>query len=207
MTLRLELKEIKMRDVPALDDEFAQDVSDDYKTVADLTAGTKKKLEESLESHLKEEKFKAITDKILEGATIAVPQSMVDIEVDSSWHRFVSQSGMPEEQVLQFLQFQGQTKEDVTKDWREPAERELKLQLLVEKIKEKEEIKVDEKELEAEVERQLEGITDENTRNYYKSVIEGDLKTQKTYDFLLENNEFKDGEKMSYDEFFSRHKH
>ena len=68
-------------------------------------------------------------------------------------------------------------------------------------------IKVDEIELEAEVERQLEGITDENTRNYYKSVIEGDLKTQKTYDFLLENNEFKDGEKMSYDEFFSRHKH
>src|SRR5690554_638810 len=207
ITLRLELKEIKMRDVPALDDEFAQDVSDDYKTVADLTAGTKKRLEESLESHLKEEKFKAITDKILEGATIAVPQSMVDLEVDSSWHRFVSQSGMPEEQVLQFLQFQGQTKEDVTKDWREPAERELKLQLLVEKIKEKEEIKVDEKELEAEVERQLEGITDENTRNYYKSVIEGDLKTQKTYDFLLENNEFKDGEKVSYDDFLSNHKH
>lgn len=73
VTLRLELKEIKMRDVPLLDDEFAQDVSDDYKTVADLKAGTKKNMEEGLESHLKEEKFKAIADKILEGTVISVP--------------------------------------------------------------------------------------------------------------------------------------
>ena len=207
VTLRLELKEIKMRDVPLLDDEFAQDVSDDYKTVADLKAGTKKNMEEGLESHLKEEKFKAIADKILEGTVISVPQSMIDIEVDSSWHRFISQSGMSEEQVLQFLQFQGQTKEDFTKEWREPAERELKLQLIVEKVKEAENITVDEKELEEEFERQLEGITDEGTRNYYKSVIEDDMKTHKTYDFLLENNKFKDGKEVSYEEFFSSHRH
>lgn len=132
---------------------------------------------------------------------------MIDIEVDSSWHRFISQSGMSEEQVLQFLQFQGQTKEDFTKEWREPAERELKLQLIVEKVKEAENITVDEKELEEEVERQLEGITDEGTRNYYKSVIEDDMKTHKTYDFLLENNKFKDGKEVSYEEFFSSHRH
>jgi len=207
ITLRLEVKEIKYRDVPALDDEFAQDVSDEYKSVGDLVSGTKKMLVESLENHLKEEKFKAIADKILEGTQIEVPKSMVDIEVNSSWNRFVGQSGMPEEQVLQFLQFQGQTKEDVTKEWREPAEKEIRLQLLIEKIKEKEDIKVDEKELEEEVEKQLEGVTDENTRNYYRSVIEGDMQTRKTYDFLLENNEFKDGEKVSYEEFFSRHQH
>ncbi len=207
ITLRLELTQVKVRDVPELDDEFAQDVADEYKTVADLVAGTKEKLAASLERHLKEVKLQAIIDKIFEKLEISIPKTMVDVEVNSSWSRFVSQSGMPEEQVLKFLEFQGQTKEDFTAAWRESAEKQIRVQLLMEKIKEKENFTVDENDLEAEVETQLQEITDENTKNYYKTMIEEDMKIQKAGDFLLENNTLTVGKTVPYEEFMAEHQH
>ncbi|WP_422481765.1 trigger factor [Pleomorphochaeta sp. DL1XJH-081] len=207
ISLKVELKQVKVRDIPVLDDEFAQDVSEDYKTVKDLVKATKEKLENSLESHLKETKLNALLDTILEKVTIAVPQSMIEMEVDSSWRRFVSQSGMSEDQILKFLEFQGQTKDDFTATWREPAEKSIRVQLVMEKIKEKENFTIDEKELESELETQLQGVTDENTKSYYKALIEDDMKIKKAGDFLLENNTLKDGKALSYDEFMADHQH
>jgi trigger factor len=146
-------------------------------------------------------------DSILEKVTIAVPQSMIEMEVDSSWRRFVSQSGMSEDQILKFLEFQGQTKDDFTATWREPAEKSIRVQLVMEKIKEKENFTIDEKELESELETQLQGVTDENTKSYYKALIEDDMKIKKAGDFLLENNTLKDGKALSYDEFMADHQH
>lgn len=207
VTLKLEVSQVKVREVPELDDEFAQDVSEEYKNVADLVAATKEKLASNLESHLKETKLTAIIDKMLEQVKISVPASMIDIEVDSSWRRFVSQSGMPEEQVLKFLEFQGQTKDDFTASWREGAEKNIRVQLLMEKIKEQENFTIEAEELESEVERQLKDITDEETKNYYKTMIEDDLKIRKTGDFLLEKNTITDGAAVSYEEFMAGHQH
>lgn len=207
ISLQVELKQVKVRDVPELDDEFAQDVSEDYKTVADLVAATKEKLEKGLDQHLTEVKLQTLLDKILEQVEFSVPKSMIDMEVESSWQRFVSQSGMPEAQVLKFLEFQEQTKDDFTASWRESAEKSIRVQLLMEKIKEKENFIVEEEELQTEVGTQLEGITDENTKNYYTSMIEDDLKSKKAGEFLLENNTFTEGKVISYDEFMSGHQH
>ncbi len=207
VSLKVDLKQVKVRDVPELDDDFAQDVSEDYKSVADLISATKEKLEKGLESHLKETKLQRIIDKILEQVTIAVPESMIEVEIDSSWRRFVSQSGMPEDQILKFLEFQGQTKDDFTKAWREPAEKNIRVQLLMEKIKEKEGFTVEEQELEEELNTQLPEGTDENTRAYYKTIIEDDMKIKKSGDFLLEKNTFTDGESIAYDTFMEEHQH
>ncbi|MGE0074140.1 MAG: trigger factor [Sphaerochaetaceae bacterium] len=207
VSLKLEVKQIKVREVPELDDEFAQDVSEEYKTVADLVSSTKAKLAASLESHLKETRLSVLLDKMLEDVTIAVPQSMIDIEVDSSWRRFVSQSGMPEAQILKFLEFQGQTKEDFTASWRESAGKNIRIQLVMEKIKEKENFTVDAAELDAEVEAQLKDITDEETKEYYRTMIEDDMKTKKAGEYLLGNNTITEGTAVSYEDFMAGHQH
>ena len=207
VSLKIDLKQVKVRDVPELDDEFAQDVSEDYKNVADLVSATKEKLEKSLESHLMETKLQRIIDRILEQVTISVPESMIEMDIDSSWRRFVNQSGMPEDQILKFLEFQGQTKEDFTESWRGPAEKNLKVQLLMEKIKEKEGFTVEEQELEEELNAQLPEGTDENTRSYYKTIIEDDMKVKKAGTFLLEKNTFTEGETITYDAFMEAHQH
>jgi trigger factor len=207
VSLSVTLNVVKVRDVPALDDEFAQDVAEEYKSVADLVKGTKEKLTTNLEGHLKETKLNTLLDALLEKTEISVPASMVDAEIDSSWRRFVSQSGMNEEQVLSYLSFSNQTKESFTEGWREPAEKNLKVQLIIEKIKEKENFEVSEEELAEQVELQLKDVTDENTKNYYKEMIKDDLQTRKASDFLLEKNTFNETKEISYDEFMSNHQH
>ncbi len=207
VSLKVALKTVKVRDVPALDDEFAQDVSDQYKSVADLKKGTKEKLEEHVTNHAKEEKLSNLLDALLEKCEFAVPQSMIDAEVENSWRRFVSQSGMPEEQLMQYLSFSGQDKSAFTSAWVPSAEKNLKVQLIVEKIKEKENFVVSDEELEKEAETQLKDITDENTRNYYKEMIADDMKTRMASEFLLEKNTFNETEEVSYDDFMSQHQH
>ncbi len=207
ITLKVKIKQIKFRDVPELDDEFAQDVSEQYKTVEDLRKATKDKLEASLQGHLDEVRLEALMDKILEQTSIAIPASMVEVEVDSSWRRFVSQSGMPENQILKYLEFQGQTKEDFTAQWRDGAERRIRVQLIMDKIKEKEDFKIEESELNSMAEEQLKDITDENTKSYYRAMIEDDMKLKRTGEFLLANNSVADGEEISYDQFMSGHMH
>lgn len=207
ITLSVKLTLVKVRDVPELDDEFAQDVSEEYKTVKDLVAGTKEKLTKSVESHLKESKLNILVEALLEKTTINVPSSMIQAEVDSSWRRFVSQSGMTEEQVISYLSFSGQTKEDFTAGWSQSAEKNLLGQLLIEKIKEKENFEVTDEELNEQVELQLKDIEDEKTKEYYKEMIKDDLQTRKASEFLLENNTFNDAKEISYTEFMAAHQH
>jgi len=205
--LKIAVKVVKVRDVPALDDEFAQDVSEAYKTVDDLRKGTKEKLETSVESHLKEEKLNALFEHLLKDCEFSVPQTMIEAEIENSWRRFVSSSGMPEEQLIQYLQMSGQDKASFTAGWAPSAEESLRVQLVMEKIKEKENFEVSEEELNQEVETQLKDITDENMKTYYTEMIKDDLKTRKTTEFLLEKNIFNETDEVSYDDFMSHHHH
>jgi len=207
ITLRLTLKMVKVREVPKLDDDFAQDVSENYKTVADLVAATRAKLENDLKGHLDETRLNAIFDKILENLSITVPESMVKVEVDSSWKKFVSQSGMPEAQIMKFLEFQGQTKEDFTATWRENAVKNIRIQLIMEKVKEKENFPIDSAELDAAAAEQLKDVADEETKKYYRTMIEDDLKFKKASDFILASNTVTEGEPVSYEEFMAGHQH
>jgi len=207
VSLRVTVKQVKRREVPLLDDDFAQDVSDQYKTVEDLRAATKAKLEQSLKGHLEEVRLNTLLDKILEQTTIAIPASMLEFEVDSTWRRFVSQSGMPEAQILKYLEFQGQSKADFTANWRTDADHKLRVQLIMDKIKDKEAFTVDQSEVEAAAEEQLKEVTDEDTRSYYKTMIEDDLKIKKTGEFLLANNSITNGAEIGYEEFMADHQH
>ncbi len=201
--LSVKVKELKRRELPEVDDDFAQDVKDEYKTVADLKAGLKAKLEKNLEEKLRNDKAAAIMAKISENCQFAVPASMIDMEVEQSWNKFVSQSGLPEEQLMSFFKMQNQTKEGIMADWRGPAEKNLREQLILEEIKKKEDFAIDEDEYNKACEEQLKSIHDENTKEYYKTMIKDDMQFAKAVPFLLENNTFKAGSKVSYKEFMS----
>ncbi|MGE4453608.1 MAG: trigger factor [Sphaerochaeta sp.] len=203
ITLKVNVQSVKYRDIPELDDEFAQDVKEEYKTVDDLVKATREKLQAALDAKLENEKLNALSEALLEKATIAVPQSMIDMEVEQSWKRYIQQIGLSEEQILQFLKFQNQTKEDITAPWREAAEKSLRIQLIMEKIKEAEQFPLEEEEVNKAVEEQLGEVTDQAQRDYYRTMIEDDLRFQKIAPFLQENNTFDEGEEVAYETFMS----
>lgn len=204
ITLKVAVSAVKFRDVPALDNDFAQDVKEEYKTVEDLVKATREKLQKALDAKLEQEKLNVLSEELLKGTTIAVPASMIDLEIDQSWNRYVKQTGLSEEQILQFLQFQQKTKEDVTAPWREAAEKNLRIQLIMDKIKDTEKFTVDEEELNKALEEQLKDVTDESQREYYKAMIEDDMRFQKIAPFLQENNTFVEGDEVAYEVFMSQ---
>jgi len=199
--LRVKLLALKFRDIPVLDDEFAQDVKDEYKTVADLLAATREKLEKALDEQLEGAKFTALSEKLIESTTIALPESMIDFEAEQSWKRYLRQIGLTEEQVLKFMDFQGQSREEMLAPMRDQAAKSLRLQLIMDKVKEEEKFEVDEAEVTKVLDEQTQGVTDEEQRAYYRTMIEDEMRFAKVGPFLLENNTFKEGEKVSYATF------
>ncbi len=203
ITLKVVVTAVKFRDIPELDDEFAQDVKEEYKTVEDLINATKQKLQKALDEKLEQEKLNALSEELLKGTEIAVPQSMVELEVEQNWKRYVQQTGLTEEQILQFLQFQQKTKEDIVAPWKDAAAKSLRIQLIMDKIKDTEKFELDEEELKKVLDEQLKNVTDESQREYYTSMIEDDMRFQKIAPFLKENNTFVEGEEVAYEVFMS----
>ncbi|WP_020613084.1 trigger factor [Sediminispirochaeta bajacaliforniensis] len=206
--LKVLVTAIKEKQVPELDDELAQDVSDKYETLADLRKDIRRQLEESLEKKFREVKSEAIFDKIIEGSELAVPASMLTAELENSWQRFVQQSRMPEEQLVQFLQIQGKSKETVFEEWKPQAERSLKVQLLMEKIIEKESPEVTDDEVEAEIRKQAEEngqefdeLKEAFEKNGLMEMVKNDLRNRKGFDLLIEKNKIKTGKKADYLDF------
>ncbi len=194
------VKVVKERDIPELDDEFAQDISEEYETLEDLRKATRGKLEQQLENKLRNTKINALYDALLKKFSIALPQSMIAAELENSWRNFISQSQMQEEYMLQLLEMQGKSRDDLLADWRPQAERSLKIQLMLDKITKAESVEVTDDEV-AEHEHLFESIEDERQKDYYRMVWKEDHKMQKTIDILLEKNSFTDGDTVSYKEF------
>lgn len=203
--IRITVKAIKERQLPEVDDDLAQDISDKYETIADLKADIRKRLDDTLEGRIRSIKVSELVDKIVEGSTIPVPQSMISAELDSSWRNFVAQFRAEEEQVLAMLQAQERTKEGLLDEWKPSAEKRLRGQLAVQELLEKEEIDATDEEVDAELERQAEAssATLEQTKEYYSTnnmmdYVRREVRERKLFDALLEESKVKKGKKLSF---------
>lgn len=206
--IKVKVKTIKQKDIPALDDELAQDVNEKYKTLDDLKKDVRKGLKESLDRKLRETKIEKLFDQIIEKTPIDLPESMIEAELDNSWRNFIQQSRIGEEQVLQILAMQGKGKEDMLAEWRPNAERSLKFQLLVEKIRELESIEASDEEAYEELKKQaeqaneeFETVKEQYEKNNLMDYVKTDVRNRKLFDFLLEQSKIKKGKKLDYLDF------
>lgn len=196
---------IKEKQLPELDDELAQDISDKYETIKDLRADLKKTLKKELDEKMKEIKTDRLLSKIAETSEIPLPESMIKAELENSWHNFIMQSQMQEDQLLQILAMQGKTKEALLEEWRESAKKTLRYQLIMNKIIEEEKIEASEKEIDDEIKHQAESSSQKYEdfkeiieKNNYSDHIAADVKNRKLVDFLLSKNKFTKGDKVDF---------
>ena len=199
--VRVEIKEVKYKDVPELDDEFAQDIKDEYKTVEDLKNATKKQLEERAELANKDHKLEAALKELSEKTQIAIPESMVNAQLESEWRNLVQRFGMSEEDVIKYMSANGGSKEDFLATRRADTSENLKVELIIEQIKDEQKFEVTEEELENQLKNYGEDIKKDNP-NYemFKAYAEDDVKFRKAKDYLIENNTFKVAQKKAKDE-------
>ncbi len=200
ITLRIKLDTIKSRELPEVDDDLAQDIKEEYKTVADLRAGIKADFQKRADEVSKSEKENAIVKKILSSLSFPLPESMVKAELENRWRGFMRQTGLNEEQMKTFMNMQGSDENSIMEQWRPDAEEIIREQLLLDAIREKENFSVTDEELNAEAEKQLANVP-ESEKESYKDMIKNEMQFSKVIPYLLENNTFKEGEKKSYSEY------
>ncbi|MEJ8554538.1 trigger factor [Tepidibacter sp. Z1-5] len=144
------VKEIKVKEMPALDDEFAKDVSE-FDTLEELKNDVKAKLEENAKKNEEAELRNKAIEKAAEMAEIDIPEAMVDNQVNNMLRDFDQQLQMQGLNLENYIKFTGMKIEDLKAQMREDAQNRVKTSLVLEAISEKEGIEVSDEELNNEI--------------------------------------------------------
>ena len=191
----IKLHEIKVKELPALDDEFAKDVSE-FDTFAEYKADVKKGIEDANAKRADAEAENALIEKIAEGSEVEIPDVMIESAIDDQIQQFeyrLMYQGMRLDDYLAMIKL---TKEDLRKEYREGAERNVKARLVLEKIIAQEKLEVTNEEIDARL-AEVAKSAGKELDEYKKTVSErqidyiaNDLVYKKLIDFLKANNAF-----------------
>ena len=205
------LKALKLRNVPDLDDELAQDVNEKYKTLADMKADISKNLNKTLETKLREIKSNALLEQLIEKNPITLPASMVQAETQARWQMMARQFQIAPDQLEKMVGASGQKKEDMLKQWAGDSEKMLKGRLIVESLLKERNITVTPEDVEAEYAKIATGagISLDEVKKHYadaskKEYLIDDMKEQKLYDQLFSEIKITKGEKTTFEDLFKK---
>lgn len=177
-----EVKEIKDEDLPELTDDFVKTLGE-FKDVEDFKSRIKENMMKEKETHAKEKKRIAVSEKIIEGSTISMPEILVTSELEKMSAQFkddVAHMGLEFDEYLKKIE---KTEEQLHKEWRDTAEKRAKMQLILNKISVEEKLTADPTEVEAQVKHTLEHYKDADPERV-KIYIESLLINEKVFAFL-----------------------
>ena len=186
---KIKLHEIKVRELPAVDDEFAKDVSE-FDTLKELKADIKKKALERKKKAAEEAVENILVQQIVDGIKGEIPEAMFTNRLNQSVEEFAYRLQSQGMSLDLYLQYTGSTIDQFRDTFRPQAEMQVKYRLALEKIVELEGIKADEKALEAEYAKLAEsyGMEVDKVKSVIPaSEIEKDVAVGKAIDFVKEN--------------------
>ncbi|QEJ94615.1 trigger factor [Treponema phagedenis] len=210
--IRVKLAALKRRDLPAIDDDLAQDVNEKFSTLQDMKDDIKKNLEKSVENKLNQTKIEAFLKEAVKENSFDLPESMVLTELESRWIMTARQFGMDPAQLEKLMGATENTKASTMSAWRPEAEERLKARIIVETLLKDRNISITPEEIEAEYKKIAENasIKEEEVKAHYESdlrekeLLIEDLKETKLYDQLFEKCTFTTSKKLSAKEFFEK---
>ncbi len=151
-TFKVTVKEIKEKQLPELDDDFAQDVSD-FDTLAEYKDDLKKKIAERKESEAKAKKESEAIEKVVEAAKMDIPQAMIDTQVNRMLEDFAMRLQQQGLSVEQYFQYTGMTADKIMEEMKPEAVKRIKNSLVLEAVAKAENIEVSKEEFEAELQK------------------------------------------------------
>jgi len=191
---KVKLHEIKRKSLPALDDEFAKDVSE-FDTLEEYKADLVSKLKERKDQEAVQAREIAVVDKATAAAEFEIPESMVVTETDYMVKDFENRLKMQGMNMDLYYQFSGQDESVLRAQMRSDAEKRVRNNLVLEAIAKAEGIEVSEEDMAEELEklskaynRSVEELRDIFTRNGNIENLKEDISLRKTINFLLENS-------------------
>jgi len=189
---KVKIHEVKAKELPELNDEFAQDVSE-FNTLEEYKEDLKKHLEVQKEDEAKRTKEDEAIQKIIDKSTMEIPEAMIKTQCENMVNEFaqrLAQSGLSMEQ---YMQFSGLTLDKLEEQVRPEAETRIKSSLVLEQIAKDENIEVSEEEIDAEIEKMAKayGMEADKLKEYMgdaeKESMKRDISVTKAVDLVMEN--------------------
>lgn len=187
---KVEIKEVKVKELPKLDDEFASEVSE-FETLKEYKASVKKTLTERRKAQVKTEKENKVLEKVVENAKVELPSPMVDEQVSQMINEFASRLGQQGLSIEQYMQMTGMQPQLLMDQMRPEAETRIKTRLVLEAIAKAENIKATAKDIDKELEKLAEMYKmdvdklKEVTGDAEREQISLDVAVQKAVDLLV----------------------
>ncbi|HAM81450.1 MAG TPA: trigger factor, partial [Ornithinibacillus sp.] len=192
-TFKVTIHEIKSKELPELDDEFAKDVDDEVETLDALKAKLREELETEKKQNAENAKREELINKVTENAEVEIPDVMVKTELDRMMREFEQRLQMQGMTLDLYYQFSGQDEDALKEQMREDAGKRVKTNLTLEAIIKAESLEVSDEDITAELENmatmygtdaeQLTQMLGGNT-----DAIKEDLLFRKAIDYLVDNS-------------------
>ncbi|MWV46751.1 trigger factor [Paenibacillus sp. HJL G12] len=203
---KVKVHEIKRKQLPELDDEFAKDVSE-FETLNEYKEDLKKELLARKEQEAKGKKEAAVVDKVSENAEIEIPQAMIDGEIQNMMRDFDNRLRGQGMNLEMFLSFSGQTTADLQDQMKDDAEKRVRNNLVLEQIAKEENIEVTEEDINKEVEtmaeaykRSADEIRNILAANGSLASLRDEISLRKTVELLVENSKEVEGSEEAAEE-------
>ena len=196
---KVKINEVKMEELPELDDEFAQDVSE-FDTLAEYKEDVEKKLVERKIAEGKRMQESEAVDNIVEASQMEIPDVMIETQAQSMMEDFanrISQQGLSMEQ---YMQFSGTTMEQMLEQMKPEALKRIQSSLVLEEIAKKEDIQVSEEDIDAELDRmaKMYGMEADQLKEFMgdseKESMKIELAVQKAVAMIMEHVVEKDAD-------------
>ena len=208
--IKVTVNAIKTRQLPAIDDDLAQDVSEKFKTLGDLKADIKRNIEVAKNRKIAEIKSQSLLEQLVEKNPFDIPASMLAAELDGRWRMMAQQFQTSPEQLEKMITASGQTKEAMLTQWTGDSEKMLKSRIIVDSLLRAKNISVTPEEIEAKYKEIAEegGMDIEEVKKHYsdprsKEWLIDDTKEQKLYEELYKEVKVSKGDKVSFADLFA----
>ena len=194
-TFKVKLHEIKKKELPELDDEFAKDVSE-FDTLEELKKSIKDRIEKDNEQKQKYETEDAVIKAVCENVKVDIPSGMIETETEDMLRNIETRLSYQGLKLEQYLQMMGKTAEEVKKEYEPQAIEAIKSRLMLEAVIKAEKIEATEDEIVEKMKEMAknygksddkEFMENENVRKYIKSGLE----SEKALEFLVKNAKMK----------------
>ncbi len=193
-TFKIKLHEIKKKELPEINDEFAKDASE-FETLDEWKASIKEKQEKDNQNRAKYETEEAAIEAVCKEATVEIPSGMIETQLDNMEKDISQRLSYQGMNLDQYLQMVGKTKQEFRDENKEEAEKQVKTNLVLEAITKAVNIEVDKKDVDERIkematiygQKEEEVSKNEQLRQY----VEDNLRTEKTIQYIVDKAKFK----------------
>lgn len=191
---KIKLHEIKKKELPEINDEFAKDASE-FDTLEDWKKSIREKQEKSNESKAKFEMEDSAIEAVCKNAKVDIPSGMIETQLDNMEKDISSRLNYQGMNLDQYLQMIGKTKKEFRDENKEQAEKQVKTSLVLEAIMKDAKIEVTEEEIDEKIKEMAEmyGQKEEEVKQNpeLRKYVEESLKSEKTIHYIVDNAKIK----------------